>query len=70
MAEFDGDFRLLVAWDFDLDFVSGLGLADVGAIATGDVGIAEERGVEVEEWMIVEVVKEGLIVTAVQREER
>jgi len=58
VAEFDVDLRLLVSGDLDFDAVFGLGLADVGAIGAGDVCVAEEGRVEVEEWMVIERIEE------------
>jgi len=67
-TEFDGDLRLLVAGNFDFDFVFILGLADVGAIRTSDVGISEEGGVDVQEGMVIERIPERRVVS-IEREE-
>lgn len=69
VAEFDVDLRLLVSGDLDFDAVFGLGLADVGAIGAGDVCVAEEGRVEVEEWMVIERIEERAF-AAVNGEER
>lgn len=53
-AEFDGDLRLLIAGNFDFDFVFVLGLADIGAICSSNVRISEEGGIHVQEGMVIE----------------
>ena len=68
VSKLDVDLRLLVSGDFELDFVAALNFGDVGPVGSPNIGIAEERGVHVEEGKVIDIVGERSVVDP--REER